>query len=84
MRDDGGAAGGAADRVTSPQTAAAPDADALARRLTELADAVGSQRLAGLEPSAATVALLRRVARGELAIEHVLADTRARIAAGDI
>lgn len=56
-------------------------AAAVAERLAAVRNAVGSVRLAGLEPDAATVADMERVARGELTFEAAHAALCARIAA---
>lgn len=50
-------------------------------RLADVRNAVGSARLAGLEPDAATVADMERVARGERTFEAAYAALFARIAA---
>ena len=57
------------------------DAETVALRLAAVRNAVGSVRLEGLEPDAATVADMERVARGELTFEAARAALFARIAA---
>ena len=56
----------------------------VAERLRDLDAVLGSQRLAGLEPSAIIVEQLARVARGELTTDAVIADIYARIARGEL
>lgn len=52
-------------------------------RLRTIKKVIANQRLAGLEPDARTVALLYRVAAGELEIDYVIQDVRQRIASGE-
>ena len=71
--------------LTPPWWATATPTPAdIAERLADLDDAIGSQRLAGLDPDRVMVAQLRRVAHGELTIEAVLADIHACIARGEL
>lgn len=52
-------------------------------RLRTINNAVANQRLASLEPDTRTVALLYRVAAGELEIDCVIQDVRQRIASDE-
>lgn len=68
-----------AAKSTAP--AAVCDAETVAQRLAAVSNAVGSVRLAGLEPDAATVADMERVARGQRTFQAARAALFARIAA---
>lgn len=72
--------------MTSNRSGAEPASHGLSaavvvERLAAVRNAVGSVRLAGMEPDAATVADMERVARGELTFEAAHAALFARIAA---
>ena len=66
------------------QTSSTLTPEQVAERLRDLDAVLGSQCLAGLEQSAAIVAQLARVARGELTTDAVIADIHARIARGEL
>lgn len=53
------------------------------RNLQAVDDAIGSQRLEGLEVDPATKAALEQAARGEISIEQLVQSVKTRIAAGE-
>jgi hypothetical protein len=56
----------------------------VAERLAAVRDAVATVRLEGLEPDAATIDVMERVALGELTVAEARALIHARIARGEI
>lgn len=56
----------------------------LQARSHAVTNAIASQRLEGLEPDSGAVADLQRFARGEVEIDTVLSNFKARIARGEV